>query len=58
MAQRIWLGVQNGFYAGLAGLQRGTAYECSDELYEACPDYWGEVKDKSQKEDKEVTKDD
>lgn len=56
MAQRIWLGVDNGFYAGLAGLQRGTAYECSDELYKACKDYWGEVVKDT--EEKEVTKHD
>lgn len=42
MAKRIWLGVEPGFYAGLAGLTRGLAYEVSDEAYQACPDYWGD----------------
>lgn len=57
MAKRIWLGVQNGSYAGLAGLQNGTAYEVSDEQWKACKDYWGdEVKETPHKDDKkEVT---
>lgn len=53
MAKRIWLGVEPGFYAGLAGLVRGESYEVSDETYKACPDYWGKVEDT--KEKKEVS---
>lgn len=61
MAKRIWQGVEPGFYAGLAGLQRGLAYEVSDETYKACPDFWGDevterkAENLEAKKEKEVT---
>lgn len=55
MAKRIWLGVSPGFYAGIAGLERGTAYEVSDETYNACPDYWGDAPAEKKNDKKEVT---
>lgn len=55
MAKRIWLGVEPGGYAGLAGLVRGEEYEISDEVYEACPDYWGDAKAVKRDDKKEVT---